>query len=274
MKILLPESEIRKVIKGVISEAGFDRKSLGGSGGSRISSNKDECEIKTKTTLPLSDDKRRIAEIPAVKSRFDKFRSELESYLKANGFPSAKIGDLGRSRALNAAADAGGNKARISGSLHGLSLAQDILIDVEFLGPAGTFKSKGFKAANAILAGNAKFVKAMNDFSKTQADLTWGGTWGGSKPENGFITGRGILEFHHFELRPDDIKKALVSSGYDKHIKALGFTVTDMLSSEKRSKLFKVLVGDECVDTSNVDAIAQKDKEDQQQKQTKQTSEA
>ena len=259
MKLTLSESDIRKVIANTLREAGFDRAQSGVGGGTTARASKDECEIKTKTTLPLSDDKRRIKEIPAVKSRFDKFRSELESYLKDNGFPDAKIGDLGRSRALSAAADAGGNKARISGSLHGLSLAQDILIDVGFLGPEGTFKRKGFEEANKILSKDANFVKAMHKFSEKQKDLTWGGTFGGSRPENGIITGLGILEFHHFELKPGEIKKALVDSGYDKHIKALGFTVTDMLSNEKRSKLFKVLVGDECIDPKSVDAIAQKD---------------
>ena len=47
----------------------------------------------------------------------------------------------------------------------------------------------------------------INNFVKGQGDITWGAVWGGSKPADGIVTGRGITEYHHFEIRADLIPK-------------------------------------------------------------------
>jgi hypothetical protein len=259
--MIISETEVRLLIRRKLQEAfDVDKISTTTVGKEFGKSGSEECEITVNTTFPLNSSKTRIEEISEVKTRFARLRTELQAHLRKNGFPNALIGDNGRSRSLNDSAETGGNTARISGSLHGLSLAQDLLIDVGFLGPAGTFKKKGYAVANPTLAKKSDFVKAIHAFNITQTDLTWGGEWNkpGSRSNNaaGEVKGRGITEFHHWELKEAEIKQALASSGYDKHIKALGFTLEDMLSNEKRASMYLKLTGEECVNPEDVDAVA------------------
>lgn len=223
----------------------------------------DECQVATSTTFPLNKEKTRIEESEYTRTRFSKLRTDLQAHLRTNGFPDAKIGSNGTMRSLEDSSNLNGNPDRIEGSLHGLGLANDLLIDVGFLGPSGTYKEKGYKAANKILGADVEFVKAMHTFNISQSDITWGGEWGSDAGDNaaGKVKGRGITEFHHFEFNTSGIKYALTTSGYDKHIQSLGFTVNDMILSQKRKELYLTLVGEECVDSESVDAVAKTVKE-------------
>lgn len=121
---------------------------------------------------------------------------DLQKHLKANGYPAAKVGSAGVMRELRAATYPG-NPKRIAGSFHGAGLAVDV-----------TFSIPGFKwksiEDNENLSVDAKLTKVIYAFVKAQGDLVWGASFDakkGSDPANGVVKGRGIIEYHHFELK-------------------------------------------------------------------------
>ena len=125
---------------------------------------------------------------------------DLQSYLNKNGYTGAKIGNNGVMRDLKASAYPS-SPARAAASLHGAGLAIDV-----------TFNIPGFKWSgigdNGNLSNDANLTKVIAKFVKGQGDITWGASWGkGSKPSEGVINGRGITEYHHFEIRSDLIPK-------------------------------------------------------------------
>jgi len=123
---------------------------------------------------------------------------DLQKHLRANGYPSAKIGSNGIMRELKASTYPS-NPARIAGSYHGAGLA----VDVTFSIPG--FKWKSYDPDNKNLAADAKLTKTIATFVKNQGDLVWGASFDGSKPAEGIVKGRGVLEYHHFELKSKEM---------------------------------------------------------------------
>ena len=157
---------------------------------------------------------------------------DLENYLNNNGFGGAKIGNNGVMRDLRGSAYPS-SPARASASLHGAGLA----IDVTFNIPGFSWKSI---YDNGNLSKDAKLTKVINNFVKGQGDITWGAVWGGSKPADGIVTGRGITEYHHFEIRADLIPKYW-EPVKDELVK-FGFKPTDLKSPGKGSNLHKLML--------------------------------
>jgi hypothetical protein len=126
--------------------------------------------------------------------RLRNIMSGLESYLSKQ-YPRTKIGFNGVMRDL-ASSTYPNNPNRAVASLHGAGLA----IDVKFTIPGKVWNGIG---DNKNLANDKKLSKLIYDYVKSQGDITWGGQWGaedGTKPESGIIKGRGIIEYHHFEI--------------------------------------------------------------------------
>ncbi len=126
--------------------------------------------------------------------RLKNIPGDLQKHLKANGYPSAKIGSNGIMRELKASTYPS-NPARAAGSFHGAGLA----VDVTFSIPG--FKWKSYDPDNKNLAADAKLTKTIAAFVANQGDIIWGASFDGSKPDQGIVKGRGILEYHHFELK-------------------------------------------------------------------------
>lgn len=127
--------------------------------------------------------------------------NDLSKHLEANGYKGAKITSNGIMRDLKASTYPS-NPDRAAGSLHGAGLA----VDLKFSIPG--FVWTNYSAHNKNLASDAKLTKVIGAFVKAQGDITWGAQWGkGSDPFNGTVTGRGITEYHHMEIRSKDIPK-------------------------------------------------------------------
>jgi hypothetical protein len=161
---------------------------------------------------------------------------DLEDYLNKNGYTGAKIGNNGIMRDLRASAYPSSSK-RATASLHGAGLAIDV-----------TFNIPGFKwtsiSDNANLASDAKLTKVINKFIKGQSDITWGASWNvkgkPSKPEEGIVMGRGITEYHHFEIRAD-----LIPTYWEPvkdELAKFGFKPTDLKSPGKDTNLHKLML--------------------------------
>lgn len=137
------------------------------------------------------------------------FRRRLQAFMRS-AYPELglEVGDLGVSRDLAKAADPGGNTARVAGSKHGSGMAQDVKFHTSKYG-----KYKSFKKMNPKLAADQKLVDAIITFMEqpAQAEIRWGGAFGHSNTSSLAIgqqpKGRGVLEFHHFEIRGAEIPK-------------------------------------------------------------------
>ena len=161
---------------------------------------------------------------------------DLESYLNKNGFQGAKIGNNGVMRDLRGSAYPSSSK-RASASLHGAGLAIDV-----------TFNIPGFKwtsiGDNGNLSKDSNLTKVINNFIKGQGDITWGASWNKkgtpSKPEEGIVLGRGITEYHHFEIKADLIPKYW--EPVKDELAKFGFKPTDLKSPGKGSNLHKLML--------------------------------
>lgn len=164
--------------------------------------------------------------------RLKRVLSDLQAHLRANGYPEAKIENLGIMRDLYGAAYPS-NPKRVGGSLHGAGLA----IDTKWLIPGKKWDSIG---DNGNLASDSKLVKTIWNWVVSQKDLKWGAEFGGSNPSAGVVKGRGITEFHHFELKPEYIKQYW--DPWSKHLSDLGFSATNLDSTSKLQKLYEKLL--------------------------------
>ena len=173
--------------------------------------------------------------INKVNKRHSQISSGLQAHLQANGFPGTTVTGRygGRDLAASAATD---NPDRIPGSTHGFHLA----VDVKINSPEAGVSDYSAKKSNPILAKNTKLVKAINAYINTQPDYTWGGTWGGSSPAQGIVKGRGIKEFHHFELKSSEYSK-YIGSDITSVLEKLGFSFNDITNQQKRIKIFTKL---------------------------------
>ncbi len=167
--------------------------------------------------------------------RLKKVLSDLQAHLRANGYPEAKIGNLGVMRDLYGAAYPS-SPARAKGSLHGAGLA----IDTTWSIPGKKWDSIG---DNGNLASDSKLVKTIWNWVVSQKDLKWGAEFGaksGSNPSAGVVKGRGITEFHHFELKTEYIKQYW--DPWSKHLSDLGFSANNLDSTSKLQKLYEKLL--------------------------------
>ena len=76
---------------------------------------------------------------------------------------------------------------------------------------------------------------------KSQGDLTWGAQWGkGSNPSVGIVKDRGIVEYHHFEIKSNLIPE------YWEPVRAelnkFGFKPSDLKSTGRGSNLHKLML--------------------------------
>ena len=157
--------------------------------------------------------------------------TDLQAYLRANGFPGTVLESNGIMRDLPAAA-ATSNPKRVPGSLHGAGLA----IDLKFNIPG--FKWEGI-SDNKNLAKSTKLSKAIYNWVISQGDITWGGQWGvnkGTKPEQGIIKGWGITEYHHFEIRASKIPQYW--KPYQEDLAKLGFKPEKLNTTKELGKLY------------------------------------
>lgn len=131
--------------------------------------------------------------------RLQNIWTDLSKHLQANGYAGAKVFSNGIMRDLKASTYPG-SPARVAGSLHGAGLA----VDCQFSIPG--FKWKGI-GDNGNLAKDPKLTKIIAAWTKSQGDLIWGASFNKSKPDEGIVTGRGITEYHHWELKKSEIAK-------------------------------------------------------------------
>lgn len=158
---------------------------------------------------------------------------DLQNYLNANGYSGSKIESNGIMRDLRASAYPS-SPARAAASLHGAGLA----IDVKFNIPGKTWKSIG---DNGNLSSDEKLTKTIMNWVKTQSDLTWGAQWGdGSNPGQGKVVGRGITEYHHFEIRSNEIPKYW--EPVKDELSKLGFTPSELNKYGRGSRLHKLML--------------------------------
>jgi hypothetical protein len=159
--------------------------------------------------------------------------SDLEKYLKANGFPGAKIGNNGIMRNLKDSAYPS-SPARAAASLHGAGLAVDITFNI----PGKIWKGIG---DNVNLSTDEKLTKTISNWVKTQSDLVWGAQWGkGSNPSAGIVNARGITEYHHFEIKSSEIPKYW--EPVKEELSKLGFKPSELISPGTGSKLHKLML--------------------------------
>ena len=174
--------------------------------------------------------------------RWDRLLGDLRKHLKRSGIdvdPSKNKNwqwSNGSRRGMNDSYDTKGNSARIAGTNHGFGFAIDIKYHVPSILGGASYKTE----FNKRFAKNQKFVKALHSFSKTQNDLIWGGTWGGSDPENGIVKGRGVIEIHHWELKPSEYGKYL-GKDFKELIGLLGFQEADLKSDTGRADMYRAI---------------------------------
>jgi hypothetical protein len=174
--------------------------------------------------------------------RLELILKDLQSYLNKNGYSGAKIGNNGVMRNLKESAYPN-SPLRASASLHGAGLAIDVLFTIP------GFKWKSIYD-NENLAKDPKLTKVINNFVKGQGDITWGASWGDnggkkpnkltSKPAEGIVYGRGISEYHHFEIKADQIPKYW--EPLKTELAKFGFKPADLKSPGKGSNLHKLML--------------------------------
>jgi hypothetical protein len=163
------------------------------------------------------------------------FRTSFEAYINVL-YPELglKVGNLGVTRDLVASVNPS-SSARVAGSKHGSGLGQDLYLHTTKYGEYTYYKED-----NKKLAKDEKLVTTIREFMKTRPDLTWGGDFGGGTGVK--VADRGILEFHHFEVKNhlmppyfEPFKEDIKESGY-------GDDISKITSSKELSKLYKHLL--------------------------------
>jgi hypothetical protein len=164
--------------------------------------------------------------------RLKNIPADLQKYLRANGFPDAVIGSNGIMRSLYESAYPN-SPARVAASFHGCGLAHDLTFQI----PGIVWKGIG---NNANLVANKNLNLVIWNWVKQQGDLTWGGEWGKSDPQNGNIIARGVTEYHHFQI------KTSLQPKYWEPVKdelaKYGFKTTDLQVNGKGGNLHKLML--------------------------------
>jgi hypothetical protein len=163
------------------------------------------------------------------------FRKQLQNYI-AKEYPELglEIDNLGVTRDLVASV-VPSSSARVAGSKHGSGLGQDLYLHTKKYG-----KYTYYKEDNKKLAKDDRLVKLIRTFIKSRPDLTWGGDFGGGTGIE--VAPRGILEFHHFE-----IKNHLMPSYFEKYKEDISKTsykndISRITSSKELAKLYSALL--------------------------------
>ena len=156
--------------------------------------------------------------------------TDLQKYLNANGYTGAKIGNNGITRDL-VASTYPSSPARAVASLHGAGLAIDLTFNI----PGKKWTGIG---DNGNLSSDTALTKVIARWVASQGDLTWGAEWGKSKPPDGFVQDRGIIEYHHFEIKASKISEYW--KPFEKELKDLGFDYTKMNRTGKGSEMYKL----------------------------------
>jgi hypothetical protein len=116
-----------------------------------------------------------------------------------------------------------------------------LAIDLKF---TSTHRS-GFKWSSSadnkslVLYQNGKLTEVIAKWVADQKDLVWGASWGGSRPSEGKVVGDGILEYHHMEIRKENIPTYL--EPYSDFIKDVGFDHTKMDTAGRNSVTFQFM---------------------------------
>lgn len=152
---------------------------------------------------------------------------DLEKHLNSNGFSGTKLANNGVTRDL-VASTYPNNPARAVASLHGAGLA----IDLKFNIPGKKWTGIG---DNGNLASDHLLTKEIARWVASQGDLTWGAEWGDSDPKNGIVKGRGVTEYHHFEIRANKIPEYW--KPFEEDLKKLGFSINKLNRTGRGSEL-------------------------------------
>ena len=163
--------------------------------------------------------------------RLKKIIPELQQYLNSNGY-SGTLSLDGVVRELNDAAITN-DPDRQPGSLHGAGLAIDIKFNLDD-------KKWDSIKDNKNLSIDTKLNKLIWDWVKSQGDIVWGGEWGGYNPEEGNVKGRGVTEYHHFELKPEVVSKYW--QPHSTELSELGFDGNELNTPEQLLPLYQELL--------------------------------
>jgi len=239
--VIISEDKLRRLIREqFLNEKDWgDTSSLGGSSGSSSSSSS---STYTGSLVNKKGLKKYLGDPSTGMSPpgfWDNFRKDLENHIK-KAYPELgiKIDNLGVTRDLKAAADAGGNKARVSGSKHGAGLAQDVYLHTKKYG-----KFSSYKKDNPKLAKDQKLVDAIIEFlegSKYENIVYWGGAFSSGKAslsKGELPKDRGILEFHHFEFSNKDMPKYF--ENVKDELKKIGIDHNSLTNTKALANLYK-----------------------------------
>lgn len=155
---------------------------------------------------------------------------DLENYLNANGFSGTKLGNNGIIRDL-VASTYPNSPARAVASLHGAGLAIDLTFNI----PGKKWTGIG---DNANLSADANLTRLISKWVTSQGDLTWGAEWGGSSPKDGVVKGRGITEYHHFEIKANKIQDYW--KPFQSELSKMGFDIAKLNRTGKSSDLYRL----------------------------------
>lgn len=163
------------------------------------------------------------------------FRNDLEKFVNKE-YPELglKVGDLGVTRDLVSSV-VPSSSARIAGSKHGSGLGQDLYLHTEKYG-----KYTYYEEDNKKLAKDTRLVKIIRSFMKTRPDLEWGGNFGGGSGVS--VASRGILEFHHFEVKNHLMPAFFEPYKEDIEKTSYGSEINKLTNSNELAKLYKALL--------------------------------
>lgn len=236
--MLLNEENIRKLIREAL-------KAIGGNSQTTQSSKSNDKASYEGPLVTDSNGKKYLGD-PSVgmspPGYWQEFRSKLSAHIN-KVYPELgfKIDNLGVTRDLAAAADAGSNTARVSGSKHGAGLAQDIYMHTKKYGEYTSYKND-----NPKLAKDQKLVDAIISFLETSSysgKVFWGGAFSSNKrslKKGQTPKDRGILEFHHFEFANEDMPNYFTK--YKDELAKLGLKPGQITSTKALGKLYNMLL--------------------------------
>ena len=90
------------------------------------------------------------------------------------------------------------------------------------------------------LSTDSQLTKTIWNFVVSQKDIRWGAEFGKSTPSNGNVKGRGITEYHHFELKKEYIKQYW--DNYSIELSKLGYDPAKLNNSDELQKLYLKLL--------------------------------
>ena len=159
--------------------------------------------------------------------------SELNSFFRSNGRGDVTFGSNGVVRELRETLE--GGPARDKGSLHGLGLAHDLLINTPKI--SGSYNI----GKNAeIIEEDPELVKLMSKFADTSG-LTWGGRMSSGSQFN--LDGITVYdrELHHFEIPKSEITSA-VHPVIISFMREFGISESSLLTSSGRQNIYSLLI--------------------------------